>query len=655
MRHNQIWEQGKTKRLAAITLACTLLAVGLASATNTSAWSESNYDEWIEAHRVKVNIERIYVYEEGVLTIQTLYTGGDLEDKLGISEVKKKHEFLVEAEELIGHCNQVRLSEEEAIRLLEGKIIEKDVGSKVTVLTTADDPPHWWESYPYPQWTWVQTNSVYEISGPINLTWENTTQSRVKMTLRKLDRENNWVDDGALESIGAIREFVYQKHKGWTLGDNYATDSLGILGREHMRLWTIHTGAVVAAAHEDSPIPHEAISFEREENRIRDIFDGSPDWNLDHEEWLDNVVSDPSNPPYSNGYASVIFCYLVNNPPNVPSNPSPANHATGVALPVTLSVVVTDPDDDALTVTFFDASDDSVIGTDANVASGSRTRVTWPGLAADTTYSWYARANDGEFSTLSDTWSFSTAPANNPPNTPSMPSGPSSGYTGIPYSYSASSTDPDGDQVKYTFDWGDGTTSETGFVDSGTTASESHSWSNPGTYYVKAKATDSKGASSGWSDSKALTIVILHHLNPDFEAFPRKGTAPLEVRFENWTDGGERPYVKAEWDFDGDGAIETTLTGTHEEVMADVTWTYSFPGVYSVCLTMTDSFPQPVGPLVDSFEKSAYITVLFAPWVYDENKNGEIEKMEAIAAVQDYFSGKITKAQVIEVIMLYFG
>ena len=57
---------------------------------------------------------------------------------------------------------------------------------------------------------------------------------------------------------------------------------------------------------------------------------------------------------------------------------------------------------------------------------------------------------------------------NNPPNTPSIPSEPSSGYTGISYSYSTSATNPDGDQVKYTFDWGDDTTSETGFVNSGT-------------------------------------------------------------------------------------------------------------------------------------------------------------------------------------------
>jgi len=42
------------------------------------------------------------------------------------------------------------------------------------------------------------------------------------------------------------------------------------------------------------------------------------------------------------------------------------------------------------------------------------------------------------------------------------------------------------------------------------------------------------------------------------------------------------------------------------------------------------------------------------PWVYDENGDGVIQKMEALQAVQDYFAEKITKAQVLEVIQLYF-
>jgi len=146
------------------------------------------------------------------------------------------------------------------------------------------------------------------------------------------------------------------------------------------------------------------------------------------------------------------------------------------------------------------------------------------------------------------------------------------------------------------------------------------------------------------------------HLNPDFEAFPRSGAAPLAVRFENWTAGGMAPYVKAEWDFNCDGTVETTLTGTHAQVMADVTKTYSFPGPYTVCLTMTDSTPPAMGgPLVHTETKIWYVIVTgVAADPYDSDGNGVIDKSEALGAIQDYFNEEITKAQAIEVLMRYF-
>jgi hypothetical protein len=61
--------------------------------------------------------------------------------------------------------------------------------------------------------------------------------------------------------------------------------------------------------------------------------------------------------------------------------------------------------------------------------------------------------------------------------------------------------------VKYTFDWGDGTKSVTNVVNSGKSASVYHKWTTFGTYQVRAMATDSKGASSGWSSPMNFTIT----------------------------------------------------------------------------------------------------------------------------------------------------
>ena len=75
---------------------------------------------------------------------------------------------------------------------------------------------------------------------------------------------------------------------------------------------------------------------------------------------------------------------------------------------------------------------------------------------------------------------------NNPPNIPSIPSGPASGSVNTPYDFSSSTTDPEGENIAIRFDWGDGNISNwSSYVPSGQTVTMSHSWSSAGTYYVK--------------------------------------------------------------------------------------------------------------------------------------------------------------------------
>jgi hypothetical protein len=103
---------------------------------------------------------------------------------------------------------------------------------------------------------------------------------------------------------------------------------------------------------------------------------------------------------------------------------------------------------------------------------------------------------------------------NRPPEVPEEPSGPASGYVGTSYAFSTSSTDPDGDSIQYTFDWGDGTCSTTGYLASGCVASLSHSWGKPGVYAVKVMATDNKGSSSSWSSSINFQVNPINQVNP---------------------------------------------------------------------------------------------------------------------------------------------
>jgi hypothetical protein len=100
-------------------------------------------------------------------------------------------------------------------------------------------------------------------------------------------------------------------------------------------------------------------------------------------------------------------------------------------------------------------------------------------------------------------------PGNQPPNKPDTPSGPPSGNPGVDYTYSTITTDPEGLQVYYMWDWGDDTFSSwLGPYDSGVVASASHNWSSKDTYEVRVKAKDGYifEGETDWSDPLEVTI-----------------------------------------------------------------------------------------------------------------------------------------------------
>jgi PKD repeat protein len=99
---------------------------------------------------------------------------------------------------------------------------------------------------------------------------------------------------------------------------------------------------------------------------------------------------------------------------------------------------------------------------------------------------------------------------NNDPYDPGTPSGPTARNVDQSGSYSTSTTDPDGDQVQYRFDWDANGAHEysewTNLVDSGTSASKSHAWSTSGTYFVKTQSRDEHDAISEWSSGFAIVV-----------------------------------------------------------------------------------------------------------------------------------------------------
>lgn len=146
---------------------------------------------------------------------------------------------------------------------------------------------------------------------------------------------------------------------------------------------------------------------------------------------------------------------------------------------------------------------------------------------------------------------------------------PQSPKEGDNIQFTDASTDPEGKQLSWLWDFGDGYTSEQ--------KNPVHGYTDPGEYDITLTVTDDEGA----TDHVTKRIVIAQNLPPivDFEYSP---TIPQVNELVNFTDLSSDPESKGftswTWDF-GDGNTSTLQNPTHEYVMA---------GEYVVNLTVTD-------------------------------------------------------------------
>jgi PKD repeat protein len=184
--------------------------------------------------------------------------------------------------------------------------------------------------------------------------------------------------------------------------------------------------------------------------------------------------------------------------------------------------------------------------------------------ASDGTYTATLTVTDNKGASDSDTASVSVSTS----DLVADASGPSSGCTGDPVSFSGSAT---GGCSPYSYSWsfGDGGSS--------TQQNPSHTFNNPGTYTVTLTVTDNIDQ----TDSDTISIIIEDCLlNVDAHG-PYYGTVGIAIQFTGSVSGGTPPYYY-QWSF-GDGSISENQNPTH---------VYSSPspsGGYPVVLYVSDS------------------------------------------------------------------
>jgi len=177
------------------------------------------------------------------------------------------------------------------------------------------------------------------------------------------------------------------------------------------------------------------------------------------------------------------------------------------------------------------------------------------------------------------------------PSVPTFLSGPSEVVVGYPEAFTAGgSIDPDGDMIRYIFDWGDGTITGSDFVESGEDATVYYYWTQKGEYSIKVKARDKYGAESGWSDPITVTVLNDPPLKPDPPTGPTSGKikTPHTYSATSTDPDGHRIRYKFDW---GDGKTSTTqLVNSGETGSATHSWTRK--GTYQIKVKAIDEYSE---------------------------------------------------------------
>ncbi|MEO0115901.1 MAG: PQQ-binding-like beta-propeller repeat protein, partial [candidate division WOR-3 bacterium] len=171
---------------------------------------------------------------------------------------------------------------------------------------------------------------------------------------------------------------------------------------------------------------------------------------------------------------------------------------------------------------------------------------------------------------------------NRPPNTPGIPSGPSTGRKDSLYGFSTITTDPDNDGICYRFAWGDGDTSEwSAWMPSNTPYLTTHSWAGAGTYSVKAQAKDANEITSSWSNGHQIIISQISPNIPATPSGPSNGSINIPYNFSSSTTHPDGDSISIRFDW-GDGNISNWSSFVPSGQTVTMSHSWSSAGVYYV-------------------------------------------------------------------------
>jgi outer membrane protein assembly factor BamB len=254
-----------------------------------------------------------------------------------------------------------------------------------------------------------------------------------------------------------------------------------------------------------------------------------------------------------------------NHPPTIPEVSGRLTYHPGDTA--RLSATATDQDGDSLSYLFAWVDSASAVWTD-NYPNGA-TATASHAYARSDTYMVRVRARDSR--DAESGWSPAQALAVGvfAPGVPARPAGPDSGVTGDTYRCSTHAASPYGEPLRIEYDWGGAKGDTYPPVPNDSPCIGAHVYLLAGTYHVRARAGDTAGLYSAWSDSLAVAVVCRDTTPPAVAIIsPADGdTARRGLIVINAVAADDQIVTRVEFSFDG------SLTGTDSAAEGD---TYSY-------------------------------------------------------------------------------
>jgi rhodanese-related sulfurtransferase len=184
---------------------------------------------------------------------------------------------------------------------------------------------------------------------------------------------------------------------------------------------------------------------------------------------------------------------------------------------------------------------------------------------------------------------FPTKIFNDPPNSPSIPSGQLVCVIGNSYSYNTIAVDPDDDSIRYGWSWdGDFIVDEwSDYFLSDTLVTINHLWDNPGFYNILVLAEDNVGEQSDFSPVLSIITTTKPNL-PIIDGVSNGNTGiKYEYRFFISDPDGDDLFLYIDW---GDLNIDDWIGPYNSEEELIFNHTYIDDGTYNIRAKVKDIY-----------------------------------------------------------------